>query len=191
MSSAENVAAGARAVFFSVAYPDPSDGYGVADAGRVFDQLGALFRAARAVADPQWLGSRAEALEAAGGAAGDDDERFAAPTMSAAQQPLVRRVHMDWRHMEVVTQLPWEFIVGGGLVGLVTIVEAVADAPPGIAVRLAQLSAEQTDWKQRRTEPELAVIAQLASAIAADAASRPARSRLYLGEEDELEAWTA
>ena len=59
MASAENVAAGARAVFFSIAYPDPQDGFVTRDAASVFDQLDALFRASRAISDPQWLGAAA------------------------------------------------------------------------------------------------------------------------------------
>src|SRR5919199_932885 len=38
MASAENVAAGARAVFFSIAYPDPQEGFAAADAASVFTQ---------------------------------------------------------------------------------------------------------------------------------------------------------
>ena len=71
MASVENLAAGARAVFFSVAYPDPQDGFTTKDAGDVFAQLEALFGAARGVADPKWLGARAEI----GGA----DRRAASP----------------------------------------------------------------------------------------------------------------
>ena len=36
MATSENVAAGARAVFFSVAYPDPKDGFSTSDAAGVF-----------------------------------------------------------------------------------------------------------------------------------------------------------
>jgi hypothetical protein len=191
MASVENVAAGARAVFFSVAYPDPQDGFTAQDAGSVFAQLDLLFRSARAVADPDWLGSRAAILEGPSAGAPADDERLSVPPTKPAQAPLVRRIHMDWRHIEVVVQLPFEFVVGGGLVGLVTMTEAVAGTPPTIAVRIAQLSVEQADWKKRRTESELAVVAHQASAIVGEGGTRPARSELYLGEEDELEGWTA
>ena len=193
MASVENLAAGARAVFFSVSYPDPQDGFSAHDAASVFDQLQELFRASRAVTDPQWLAASAEILSAAGDGAPahGEDERLGAPATKAAQEPRVRRIHMDWRHIEVVAQLPFEFVVGGGLVGLVTMVEAVADRAPNIAVRINQLMVEQADWKQRRTEGELAVIAHLAEAILAKARSRPAQSQLYLGEEDEFEGWTA
>ncbi len=183
MASVENLAAGARAVFFSIAYPDPQDGFTTKDAGDVFAQLEALFGAARGVADPKWLGARAESAA--------DAERLAAPGLKPAQQPLVRRVHMDWRHIEVVTELPFEFVVGGGLVGLVTMVEAVADSPPNVAARIAQLFVEQADWKKRRTEDELAVIGRQAKAILAIGRCRPSRSQVYLGEEDEMEGWTA
>jgi hypothetical protein len=183
MASVENLAAGARAVFFSIAYPDPEDGFTTSDAGSVFTQLEALFGASRAVTDPRWLGSRAESAS--------DAEQLAPPGLKPAQQPLVRRIHMDWRHIEVVTELPFEFVVGGGLVGLVTIIEAVAGKAPNIAVRINQLMVEQADWRQRRTEGELAVIAHQADGILAKGRSRPSASQLYLGEEDEFEGWTA
>jgi hypothetical protein len=193
MASVENVAAGARAVFFSLAYPDPEDGFTAHDAGSVFDQLQVLFRASRAVTDPQWLSAGAEILEAAGdgGPAPGEDERLAAPPTKPAAEPLVRRIHMDWRHIEVVTELPFEFVVGGGLVGLVTMMEAVAGRQPTIAVRINQLLVEQADWKKRRTEGELAVIAHQAEAIRAKGRTGPSRGQIYLGEEDEMEGWTA
>ena len=193
MASVENLAAGARAVFFSVSYADPEDGFSAQDAASVFDQLQELFRVSRAVTDPQWLTASAEILAAADGGAPapGEDERLAAPAPKPAQEPRVRRIHMDWRHIEVVSQLPFEFVVGGGLVGLVTMVEAVAEKAPNIAVRINQLMVEQADWKKRRTDEELAVIAHQAQAIQAKGRSRPAHSQLYLGEEDEFEGWTA
>src|SRR3954471_24525741 len=104
MASAENVAAGARAVFFSVAYPDPQDGFSTRDAASVFDQLDTLFRSARAVTDPQWLpapphpvpscpGAPAERLARQDGAPAHAIEP---PAPKPAQQPKVRRIHMDW-----------------------------------------------------------------------------------------------
>ncbi|MEA2248213.1 MAG: hypothetical protein QOH46_2742 [Solirubrobacteraceae bacterium] len=192
MASVENVAAGARAVFFSIAYPDPQDGFSARDAGGVFEQLDALYRASRAIADPQWLGSRAEQFEQGGG--GDAPAVAQAgepPPIKPSQEPRVRRVHMDWRHIEVVSELPWEFIVGGGLVGLVTMTEAVATVPPGIAVRIGQLSAEQADWKGRRTPSEDQVIEHLTADVLQRARMRPAHTQIYLGEEDEFEGWTA
>src|SRR3954464_3401256 len=110
MATAENVAGGARAVFFSIAYPDPQDGCACDDAASVFEQLGALFHAARAISNPTWLGSAAEHAD------GD----VALPEPKPAQEPRVRRIHMDWRHIEVAVELPWEFIVGGGLAALGT-----------------------------------------------------------------------
>ncbi|MEA2319577.1 MAG: hypothetical protein QOD44_3766 [Solirubrobacteraceae bacterium] len=189
MASVENVAAGARAVFFSVAYPDPQDGFSAHDAQSVFDQLDALYRASRAIADPQWLGSRVE--QAGAGTAAGDGAAAEPPAVKPSQEPRVRRIHMDWRHIEVVSELPWEFIVGGGLVGLVTMTEAVATVPPGIAVRIAQLSAEQADWKGRRTPAEDEVIDLLTADVLGRARMRPAHTQLYLGEEDEFEGWTA
>jgi hypothetical protein len=193
MASVENLAAGARAVFFSVSYPDPQDGFSAHDAASVFAQLQELFRASRAVTDPQWLASSAEILAGAGDGAPapGQDERLSAPATKPAQEPRVRRIHMDWRHIEVVTELPFEFVVGGGLVGLVTMTEAVAGKAPNIAVRINQLMVEQADWRQRRTEGELAVIAHQADGILAKGRSRPSASQLYLGEEDEFEGWTA
>src|SRR3954464_6641957 len=90
MASAENVAAGARAVFFSIAYPDPQDGFVARDVASVFAQLEALFHASRAIADPQGLGATAQ----------DGDGVAAPPEPKPAQEPLVRRIHMDWRHIE-------------------------------------------------------------------------------------------
>jgi hypothetical protein len=192
MASVENVAAGARAVFFSIAYPDPQDGFSARDAESVFDQLDALYRASRAIADPQWLGSRAEQAGAeAGGAAEGDGRPADPPPIKPSQEPRVRRIHMDWRHIEVVSELPWEFIVGGGLVGLVTMTEGVATVPPGIAVRISQLSAEQADWRGRRTPEEDRVIADLTADVLTRARVRPAHTQIYLGEEDEFEGWTA
>ncbi|MEA2270444.1 MAG: hypothetical protein QOD55_2718 [Solirubrobacteraceae bacterium] len=191
MASVENVAAGARAVFFSIAYPDPQDGFKPRDAGSVFGQLDALFRAARAITDPQWLGSRAEQVEQQGAAAEGDGEALNPPPAKPSQEPLLRRVHMDWRHIEVVSELPWEFIVGGGLVGLVTMAEGVATVPPRVAVQISQLSAEQADWKGRRTPPELEVIEHLTKTVVDSARMRPAHTQIYLGEEDEFEGWTA
>jgi hypothetical protein len=190
MASVENVAAGARAVFFSIAYPDPQDGFRARDAGDVFGQLDALFRASRAISDPQWLGSRAEQREKGAAAEGDGDP-LVPPPAKPSQEPRVRRVHMDWRHIEVVAELPWEFIVGGGLVGLVTMVEGVATVPPRVAVQISQLSAEQADWKGRRTPPELEVIEHLTKTVVDSARMRPAHTQIYLGEEDEFEGWTA
>ena len=180
MASAENVAAGARAVFFSIAYPDPEDGFATRDAASVFAQLEGLFHASRAIADPQWLGATAD---------GGDGVKL--PSPRPAQEPRVRRIHMDWRHIEVATELPWEFIVGGGLVGLVTMTSAVAAEAPTIQVAISQLAAEQADWAQRRTDAERAVIERVAQTILERSRLRPTYSRIYLGEEDEFEGWTA
>jgi hypothetical protein len=179
MASAENVAAGARAVFFSIAYPDPQDGFAARDAGSVFEQLGDLFHAARAISDPQWLGSAAERVDGA----------VQPPEPKPEQEPKVRRIHMDWRHLEVAVELPWEFIVGGGLVGLVTMTRAVAAADPTIQVAISQLSAEQADWAQRRTDAERAVIDRLTKSVLERSRLRPSYSRIYLGEEDEFAGW--
>jgi hypothetical protein len=180
MASVENVAAGARAVFFSIAYPDPQDGFATKDAASVFAQLEALFHAARAISDPQWLGTAAQ-----------DGDGAEPPVPDRAQEPLVRRIHMDWRHIEVGTELPWEFIVGGGLVGLVTMVSRVSGSAPTIQVALSALAAEQADWEQRRTDAERAVIDSVTSAVVARSRLRPSYARIYLGEEDEFEGWTA
>ena len=98
---------------------------------------------------------------------------------------------MDWRHVEIASELPWEFIVGGGLVGLVTMTIAVAGSPPTIQVALSQLLVEQTDWQQRRTDAERAVIDQVAKDVLERSRIRPSDARVYLGEEDEFEGWTA
>jgi hypothetical protein len=180
MASAENVAAGARAVFFSIAYPDPKDGFATQDAVSVFAQLEGLFHAARAIADPEWLCKAAEA--------GDGAE---VPAPKASQEPLVRRIHMDWRHIEVATELPWDFIVGGGLVGLVTMANRVAGEPPRIQVAISQLAAEQADWEQRRTDAERAVLEKVTDAVLERSRVRPSYTKIYLGEEDEFEGWTA
>jgi hypothetical protein len=179
MASAENVAAGARAVFFSIAYPDPQDGFATHDAASVFEQLEALFHAARAIADPQWLGSTAER----------GDGAVALPDPRPAQEPRVRRIHMDWRHIEVTTELPWDFIVGGGLVGLVTMTSAVAGAPPTIQAAISQLAVEQADWAQRRTDAERGVITEATQTVLERSRMRPSYSRIFLGEEDEFEGW--
>ena len=181
MSSAENVAAGARAVFFSVAWPDPQDGFASQDAASVFGQLEALFHAARAITNPDWL---AKAAEAGNGAA-------TPPAPEPAQEPLVRRIHMDWHHIEVAAELPWAFIVGGGLVGLVTVTKAVAATAPTIQVAISQLSAEQADWEERRTDAERAVIEHVTAGVLERSRLRPSYTRIYLGEEDEFEGWTA
>jgi hypothetical protein len=179
MVTAENVAAGARAVFFSIAYPDPQDGFATHDAASVFAQLEALFHAARAISDPTWLGPAAERA----------DGPVSVPDVKAAQEPRVRRIHMDWRHIEVAVELPWEFIVGGGLVGLVTMTNGVAQAAPTIQVAISQLAAEQSDWAQRRTDAERVVIEQLTQSVLERSRLRPSYSRLYLGEEDEFAGW--
>jgi hypothetical protein len=179
MATAENVAAGARAVFFSIAYPDPQDGFATQDAASVFDQLGALFHAARAISKPQWLGSAAEHADGA----------VELPESKPAQEPRVRRIHMDWRHIEVAVELPWEFIVGGGLVGLVTMTRGVAAAAPTIQVAISSLSVEQADWAQRRTDAERAVIDRVTQSVLERSRMRPSYSRIYLGEEDEFAGW--
>jgi hypothetical protein len=179
MATAENVAAGARAVFFSIAYPDPQDGFSSSDAASVFEQLGELFHAARAIADPTWLA----------GATERGDGALSLPDPKPAQEPRVRRIHMDWRHIEVAVELPWEFIVGGGLVGLVTMTNGVAAAAPTIQVAISQLSAEQADWAQRRTDAERAVIDQVTQSVVERSRLRPSYSRIYLGEEDEFAGW--
>ena len=188
MASAENVAAGARAVFFSIAYPDPKDGFTTRDASGVFDQLDALFHAARAVADPGWLTKAAERMGETGGG---PDHTVEPPAPKPSQEPIVRRIHMDWRHIEVATELPWEFIVGGGLVGLVTMAKAVASEPPRVQVAISQLTAEQADWEARRTDAERPVLDVLASYVLDRARVRPSYTQIYLGEEDEFEGWTA
>jgi hypothetical protein len=180
-SAAENVAAGARAVFFSIAYPDPQDGFAARDAAAIFEQLEALFGAARAISNPQWLAAAAQRT----------DGVQQPPDPKPAQEPKVRRIHMDWRHIEVATELPWEFIVGGGLVGLLTMTKAVATNPPTIQVAISQLSAEQADWESRRTDAERGVIEQVTKALVERSRMRPSYTRIYLGEEDEFEGWTA
>jgi hypothetical protein len=180
-SAAENVAAGARAVFFSIAYPDPQDGFAARDAAAIFEQLEALFGAARAISNPQWLAAAAQRTE------GVPEP----PDPKPAQEPKVRRIHMDWRHIEVATELPWEFIVGGGLVGLVTMTKALATSAPTIQVAISQLAAEQADWEERRTDAERGVIDQVAKALVERCRMRPSYTRIYLGEEDEFEGWTA
>ena len=181
MSSAENVAAGARAVFFSIAYPDPQDGFATQDAASVFAQLEGVFHAARAIADPTWLG----------GAAENGGGPLELPAPKPAQEPLVRRIHMDWQHIEVATELPWEFIVGGGLVGLVTVTKAVAGSPPTIQVAISQLAVEQADWEARRTDAERDVIERVTTDVLERSRLRPSDARIYLGEEYEFEGWTA
>jgi hypothetical protein len=181
MTGAENVAAGARAVFFSVSYPDPEDGFAAHDAATLFAQLEALFRAARAITDPHWLGRAAERPDGA----------IEPPAPAPVAEPRVRRIHMDWRHIEVATELPWEFIVGGGLVGLVTITKALAGAPPTLQVAISQLQAEQADWEERRTDAERAAIERVARFVVERSRVRPSYTRIYLGEEDEFEGWTA
>jgi hypothetical protein len=190
MASSENVAAGARAVFFSIAYPDPKDGFSTRDAAGVFTQLDALFRAARAVTDPQWLAASAERLGQQSGESARD-HAIEPPAPKPSQEPAVRRIHMDWRHIEVATELPWEFIVGGGLVGLVTMAKAVTEQEPRIQVAISQLSLEQADWEARRTDAERPVIELLASYVLRQARVRPSYTQIYLGEEDEFEGWTA
>jgi len=96
---------------------------------------------------------------------------------------------MDWRHIEVAVELPWEFIVGGGLVGLVTMTNGVAQAAPTIQVAISQLAAEQADWAQRRTDAERTVIEELTEAVLERSRLRPSYSRIYLGEEDEFAGW--
>jgi hypothetical protein len=179
MTTVENVAAGARAVFFSVAYPDPGDGFAARDAASVFAQLEELFHAARAISDPAWLRAAAE----------NADGEVALPDPKPAQEPTVRRIHMDWRHLEVAVELPWEFIVGGGLVGLVTMTNAVANAAPTIQTAISQLAAEQADWAQRRTDAERAVIDRVTQSVLERSRMRPGYSRIYLGEEDEFAGW--
>src|SRR3954465_5781925 len=179
MATAENVAAGARAVFFSIAYPDPQDCFPSDDAPRRFEQLGALFHPARPISNPTWLGSAAEHAD------GD----VALPEPKPAQEPRVRRIHMDLRHIEVAVELPWEFIVGGGLVGLVTMSNGVAEAAPTIQVAISSLAAEQADWAQRRTDAERAVIEKVTQSILERSRLRPSYSRIYLGEEDEFAGW--
>jgi len=188
MASAENVAAGARAVFFSVGYPDPQDGFTTRDAASVFDQLDALFRSARAVTDPQWLAAAADRVARQDGS---PDHAIEPPSPKPAQEPKVRRIHMDWRHIEVATELPWEFIVGGGLVGLITMVKAVATEEPRVQVAISQLSLEQADWEARRTDAERPVIEVLAAHVLGRTRLRPSFTQVYLGEEDEFEGWTA
>jgi hypothetical protein len=181
MATAENVAAGARAVFFSVAWADPQDGFGAQDAASVFAQLEGLFHASRAIADPRWLATAAE----------DGAETVDPPAPEPAQEPSVRRIHMDWDHIEVATELPWEFIVGGGLVGLVTMTAGIAGAAPTIQVALSQLAVEQADWAERRTDAERAVIERVTNGVLGRSRLRMASARIYLGEEDEFEGWTA
>jgi hypothetical protein len=181
MATVENVAAGARAVFFSVAWADPQDGFAARDAANVFSQLEGLFHASRAIADPRWLSAAAEN--------GGGEVELPAP--KSAEEPAVRRIHMDWDHIEVATELPWEFIVGGGLVGLVTITTGVAGAAPTIQVAISQLAVEQADWAERRTDAERGVIERVTSGVLGRSRLRPASARIYLGEEDEFEGWTA
>jgi hypothetical protein len=181
MASVENVAAGARAVFFSVAWADPQDGFAAQDAASVFAQLEGLFHASRAIADPRWLSAAAE----------DGADAVELPVPKSAEEPAVRRIHMDWDHIEVATELPWEFIVGGGLVGLVTITTGVAGTAPTIQVALSQLAIEQADWAERRTDAERGVIERVTSDVLGRSRLRPASARVYLGEEDEFEGWTA
>jgi hypothetical protein len=98
---------------------------------------------------------------------------------------------MDWRHIEVATELPWDFIVGGGLVGLVTMTAGVTGAAPTIQVAISQLAVEQADWAERRTDAERSVIERVTQTVLERSRLRPSYSRIYLGEEDEFEGWIA
>ena len=98
---------------------------------------------------------------------------------------------MDWRHIEVVTELPFEFVVGGGLVGLVTMIEAVADTPPNVAARIAQLLWSRPTGRSAGPRTSSRSSIRQAKAILAIGRAEPSRSQVYLGEEDEMEGWTA
>ena len=74
-------------------------------------------------------------------------------------------------------------------VGLVTMTSAVAAGPPTIQVAISQLSAEQADWAQRRTEAERAVIDHVTQFVLERSPLRPGDSRIYLGEDDEFAGW--
>jgi hypothetical protein len=89
----------------------------------------------------------------------------------------------------VTVELPWEFIVGGGLVGLLTMTGAVSPSAPKVQVAIASLSAEQTDWAERRTDAERAVIDRITQSILERSRMRPGESRIFLGEEDEFAGW--
>jgi hypothetical protein len=65
----------------------------------------------------------------------------------------------------------------------------VAASPPTIQVAISQLSAEQADWAQRRTDAERAVIDQVTQFVLERSRLRPGDSRIYLGEDDEFAGW--
>jgi hypothetical protein len=67
----------------------------------------------------------------------------------------------------------------------------VAGAPPKIQVAISQLAAEQADWASRRTDAERAVIERITDSVLEHSRMRPSYSRIYLGEDDEFEGWTA
>jgi hypothetical protein len=69
--------------------------------------------------------------------------------------------------------------------------QEVTGATPNLAVRIAQLSAEQADWRERRTPEELAFIERQTEEVLEAGHVRPSRTQIYLGEEDEMEGWTA
>ena len=79
------------------------------------------------------------------------------PEPKPAQEPRVRRIHMDWRHIEVAVELPvgvhrrWRARRARHDDG------GVAAAAPTIQVAISSLSAEQADWGERRTDAERAV----------------------------------
>ena len=56
---------------------------------------------------------------------------------------------------------------------------------------LSQLAIEQADWAERRTDAERGVIERVTSDVLGRSRLRPASARIYLGEEDEFEGWTA
>ena len=75
--------------------------------------------------------------------------------------------------------------------GLVTVTKSVAATAPTIQVAISQLSAEQADWEERRTDAERGVIEKVTAGVLERSRLRPSYTRIYLGEEDEFEGWTA
>jgi hypothetical protein len=143
-------------------------GVDLADLESAFTQLSALFKVAWAISDPETLRLEAEFRSRFPHGGGGEElllRRF--PPSVPAPLPTLRSLVMQ-SPLELVAEIPREFVWGGGAVAALSVLfERLLNFPLRIQAQREKLRAEKAGWEAARTRSELLVIARQAEALKA------------------------